>query len=421
VAKQPAKSSKNPASQPVDAEPVGSSHHGSDGESTPAPPRNLTEAKLRVQTAVPYIRKRGKMTGGGSYNFVRDTDVIAMLRGPMIESGLALAGPKSVSNVVFDEIKTVNGKAMFRCRGEFTFELVFAATNEREPIVVLGVGSDFLDKDANKAMSAARKYALLLGFNLTTGDDPDQFDAEGQHNDHGDDENASQKGERQQSQKAEQKEQKNDQKADQKQQNGNAAHLPADGKELHARLTEYDKKLAGQKLCAVGDLLSHVTAAGVKAGFTANMTEWSGPAIQLAVDAVKEFETAKRNPKPAEAAPTATTQAPAGETPKAAEPAKEQPKPEAKPAEQPKEAAKEEPKPAETAKAAEPTAKAGPTPQEKFDKRIAGMNASSKLDNLNAFRAKYADDDDMTPKMKGELETCYWTNQKRITSASVRT
>ncbi|MBX9579530.1 MAG: hypothetical protein K2X87_04410 [Gemmataceae bacterium] len=80
--------------------------------------------------------------------------------------------------------------------------------------------------------------------------------------------------------------------------------LPTDGKELHRRLREYDAKLAAQKLIQPGALLAHVTQAGVKAGYSANMTEWSGPAIPFAVDAVKAFDQAARAPK-AEARPAA--------------------------------------------------------------------------------------------------------------------
>jgi hypothetical protein len=74
--------------------------------------------------------------------------------------------------------------------------------------------------------------------------------------------------------------------------------LPANGRELHRRLQDYDAKLASQKLCVRGALLAHVTQAGVKAGYTANMTEWSGTAIPFAVDVVKEFEQTLRGGKP---------------------------------------------------------------------------------------------------------------------------
>ena len=59
-------------------------------------------------------------------------------------------------------------------------------------------------------------------------------------------------------------------------------------------MQDYDAKLASQKLCSRGALLAHVTQAGVKAGYTANMSDWTGPAIPFAVDAVKEFEQTMR-------------------------------------------------------------------------------------------------------------------------------
>lgn len=75
------------------------------------------------------------------------------------------------------------------------------------------------------------------------------------------------------------------------------ANLPANGQELHRRLQDYDAKLASQKLCQRGALLAHVTQAGVKAGYTANLSDWAGPAIPFAVDAVKEFEQTIRPEK----------------------------------------------------------------------------------------------------------------------------
>lgn len=76
-----------------------------------------------------------------------------------------------------------------------------------------------------------------------------------------------------------------------------AANIPANGRELHQRLREYDAKLASQKLCQTGALLAHVTQAGVKAGYPADMTEWAGPAIPFAVEIVKEFDQSVRKSK----------------------------------------------------------------------------------------------------------------------------
>ena len=68
------------------------------------------------------------------------------------------------------------------------------------------------------------------------------------------------------------------------------ATMPADGKELFRRSDEYDAQLAAAKRCTRRALINYVREAGAKAGYTAPLTEWSGPAIPFAVDAVREFK-----------------------------------------------------------------------------------------------------------------------------------
>jgi hypothetical protein len=70
--------------------------------------------------------------------------------------------------------------------------------------------------------------------------------------------------------------------------------LPADGAELHRRLRDYDAKLAAQKLCAVGAVLSHVAAEGARAGYGEDITAWAGPAIPFAAEVVKAYEATLR-------------------------------------------------------------------------------------------------------------------------------
>jgi hypothetical protein len=78
--------------------------------------------------------------------------------------------------------------------------------------------------------------------------------------------------------------------------------LPNTGDELHRRLREYDAKLSEKKMCGVGALLSHVTQAGVKAGYGDDLGKWDGPAIPFAVETVKAFEaTLKGSPAPTSA------------------------------------------------------------------------------------------------------------------------
>lgn len=71
-------------------------------------------------------------------------------------------------------------------------------------------------------------------------------------------------------------------------------NLPVSGDELHRRLREKDAKLAAQKLCPVGALLTHVAQAGAKAGFGDDISRWNGEALPFAVSVVKSFEAGLR-------------------------------------------------------------------------------------------------------------------------------
>jgi hypothetical protein len=70
--------------------------------------------------------------------------------------------------------------------------------------------------------------------------------------------------------------------------------LPATGAELQKRLQDYDAKLTTQGLIERGDLLKHIQEAGAKAGYGTEITSWPVPAITLAVDQTKAFETQVR-------------------------------------------------------------------------------------------------------------------------------
>jgi hypothetical protein len=77
-----------------------------------------------------------------------------------------------------------------------------------------------------------------------------------------------------------------------------AAHtMPANGADLQRRLYDYDARLAKQGLCQQGDLIKHVVQAGVAAGYDADLSTWTGPAIQLAIEQTREFETSRRRPQ----------------------------------------------------------------------------------------------------------------------------
>jgi hypothetical protein len=77
----------------------------------------------------------------------------------------------------------------------------------------------------------------------------------------------------------------------------NGAAMPADGVELQRRVHDYDARLTQQGVCQAGELVKHIVQAGVKAGYEADLATWSGPAIALAVEEARAFETRLRRQK----------------------------------------------------------------------------------------------------------------------------
>jgi hypothetical protein len=73
-----------------------------------------------------------------------------------------------------------------------------------------------------------------------------------------------------------------------------APSLPANGGDLQRRLNDYDARLSKQGVCKPGELVRHIVQAGARAGFGEDLTAWSGPAIQLAVEETRAFETRAR-------------------------------------------------------------------------------------------------------------------------------
>jgi hypothetical protein len=68
--------------------------------------------------------------------------------------------------------------------------------------------------------------------------------------------------------------------------------FPKSGPEMHQRLRKADSELAAGGKCPMGALLSHVTQAGMKAGFGSDLNCWAGPAIELAVAEARNFKAA---------------------------------------------------------------------------------------------------------------------------------
>lgn len=136
------------------------------------PARSLAEAVCRVMSRVGYVQKDKQMQGGGSYRYVSVEAVIDALRPEMIREQLVLL-PSGVDAMTLENFENRNGTRQNRTQVRYTFKLVHAPSGQSEPVVVIGEAVDVGDKSSNKAMTAARKYALIMAFNIETGLDPD--------------------------------------------------------------------------------------------------------------------------------------------------------------------------------------------------------------------------------------------------------
>ncbi len=133
---------------------------------------NIHEAKIAVMAAVEYVKKTGEMKQGAQYKYVTVDDVIAKLRPAMVEHGIHFA-PTAMNVMHQEQYQTSRGTLMNRVILGVGYRLSHVSGTFEDGFAV-GEGSDSGDKACNKAMTAAKKYALLQSFCLETGeDDPD--------------------------------------------------------------------------------------------------------------------------------------------------------------------------------------------------------------------------------------------------------
>lgn len=122
-----------------------------------------------VRKAIGYVQKdKSVSTGGGSYRAVTHDVVTALVRGPMIEAGI-ICIPNLITSCAHPKEEGVK-----QFRYDATYEFVFASEDDPKDNVVIKIEAhamDNADKAPGKALSYAKKYALLKLFEIETGED----------------------------------------------------------------------------------------------------------------------------------------------------------------------------------------------------------------------------------------------------------
>lgn len=129
---------------------------------------SLASKIAKVMDAVGYVQKGGTNAAQG-YKFVQASAVADKVRAELSRLNVAMT-PTNID--VISEGLTPSGKqALLTLR--FTWTLTDGETGETISFQSIGTGADSGDKAAYKAATGALKYALLTGFLIPTGDDPE--------------------------------------------------------------------------------------------------------------------------------------------------------------------------------------------------------------------------------------------------------
>ena len=140
----------------------------------PRAPANVGEAILAVYQAVDSVVKT--RAPGLGYSFASEAGIIAVLRGPMTESGL-IAYVETYDIKVDEQFTTARGTTMNRIVVAADVRFLHAPSGTHIGVMSLGEGMDVGDKAVPKALTGALKYALRQTFLLEAeeADEPERY------------------------------------------------------------------------------------------------------------------------------------------------------------------------------------------------------------------------------------------------------
>lgn len=136
---------------------------------------NLLQRINEVRKGIDYIRKDKSVSTGasGSYKAVTHDQVTAMVREHMIKHGV-VCYPSLVASTMNLPIIGTDGTTAKQSRYEATYDFTFANVDNPAETIVIRIEAhamDNADKAPGKALSYAKKYAVLKLFEIESGDD----------------------------------------------------------------------------------------------------------------------------------------------------------------------------------------------------------------------------------------------------------
>lgn len=133
---------------------------------------SLAEKLARIYQDVDRFAKSKQITGQGpSFSYTPVEEIADDLRKRMGAEGIVMV-PSQIDVVATEDAGTTKSGTT---RWRHVIRVDWTLTDGTDSLTVSSVGEamDTGDKGMNKAQTAARKYALIGAFQLSTGDDPD--------------------------------------------------------------------------------------------------------------------------------------------------------------------------------------------------------------------------------------------------------
>jgi len=139
--------------------------------------RSLHKKLAQVMYEAESIPKNGTAPAAmGGFKFVQVGDAANVIRKALAELSVSMI-PTNIELLSEAEHATKAGGTMTTITVRTTWTLTDGDSGETTVIQSMGSGADSGDKAAPKAQTNAMKYALLMGFLLSTGDDPELSDS----------------------------------------------------------------------------------------------------------------------------------------------------------------------------------------------------------------------------------------------------
>lgn len=150
-------------------------------EAMERPVKKITSKLVKVMEEVSHVQKNG-MNEFHKYQYATAADVLEKVNEALCKNKICSVAKASL--ISLDHVTNAKGNQEHLATVQMNIRLIDSETGEYVDIAGLGNGQDSGDKAVMKAETASIKYAYMMAFNISTGDDPeadvrtDQFMAE---------------------------------------------------------------------------------------------------------------------------------------------------------------------------------------------------------------------------------------------------